>query len=161
MPNPGQLNLRSGGQFILSGSIELGQCAVTVEQDSALRIYGSLGLSASSMVNDGTVECYFGDLYQMDGFSLVNNGELRLIGWQEMMALGDATNHGEIHVTGQRIEGTLVNEEDGTIILEWEDETLRVSGRLDNRGTIRGARGAYIETVDGGSFTGNPVTYGE
>ena len=161
MPNPGQLNLRTGGQFILSGNIELGQCAVTVERDSALRIYGSLGLSASSMVNDGTVECYFGNLYQMDGFSLLNNGELRLIGWQEMMALGDTTNHGEIHVTGQRVEGTLVNEEDGTIILEWEDETLRVSGRLDNRGTIRGARGAYVETVNGGSFTGNPVTYGE
>lgn len=161
MPNPGQLNLRSGGQFILLGNIELGQCAVTVERGSALRIYGSLGLSASSMVNDGTVECYFGNLYQMDGFSLLNNGELRLIGWQEMMALGDTTNHGEIRVTGQRIEGTLVNEEDGTIILEWEDETLRVSGRLDNRGTIRGARGAYVETVDGGSFTGNPVTYGE
>lgn len=161
MPNPGQLNLRTGGQFILSGSIELGQCKVSVEQDSALWIYGSLGLSASSMVNDGTVECYFGDLYQMDGFSLVNNGELRLIGWQEMMALGDTTNHGQITVSGQRIEGTLVNEADGTIILDWEDETLRVSGHLDNRGTIRGARGAYIETVDGGSFTGNPVTYGE
>ena len=161
MPNPGQLNLRTGGQFILLGSIELGQCKVSVEQDSALRIYGSLGLSASSMVNDGTVECYFGTLYQMDGFSLLNNGELRLIGWQEWMALGDTTNHGEIRVTGQRLEGTLVNEEDGIIILEWEDQTLRVSGRLDNRGTIRGARGAYVETVGGGSFTGNPVTYGE
>lgn len=162
MPNPGQLNLRSGGQFILSGNIELGQCAVTVEQDSALWIYGSLGLSASSMVNDGAIECFFGDLYQLDNTTtLLNNGELRLIGWQEMMALGDVTNHGQIHITEQRIEGTLVNEEDGTIFLEWEDGTLRVSGRLDNRGTIRGARGTYIETVDGGSFTGNSVTYGE
>ncbi len=162
MPDPGQLNLQSGGQFILSGSIELAQCELTVERDSALRIYGSLGLGTSHVINDGTVECFFGDLYQLNNTTtLLNNGELRLIGWQEMMALGDTTNHGGIHVTGQRIEGTLVNEEDGTIILEWEDETLRVSGRLDNRGTIRGARGAYIETVDGGSFTGNPVTYGE
>ncbi len=160
MPDPGQLNLRTGGQFILLGSIELAQCELTVEQDSALRIYGSLGLGTSHVINDGAIECYFGNLYQLDNTTtLLNNGELRLIGWQEWMALGDTTNHGEIRVTGQRIEGTLVNEEDGTIILEWEDETLRVSGRLDNRGTIRGARGAYVETVDGGSFTGNPVIY--
>lgn len=160
MPDPGQLNLRSGGQFIIINGIELGQCAVTVDQDSALRVYGGLGLFDSSMINGGIFECFFGNLYQQ-GSSLVNHDELRLTGWQERMALGDVTNHGQITVTGQRIEGTLVNEEDGTIILEWEDETLRVSGRLDNRGTIRGARGTYIETVDGGSFTGNPVVYGE
>ena len=161
MPDPGQLNLRTGGQFILLGSIELAQCELTVERDSALLIYGSLGLGTSHVVNDGTIECYFGSLYQLDNTTtLLNNGELRLIGWQEMMALGDVTNHGEINVTGQRVEGTLVNGEDGVITLEWEDETLRVSGRLDNRGIIRGARGTYIETVDGGSFTGNPVIYG-
>lgn len=78
------------------------------------------------------------------------------------MNLGDVTNHGQITIGGrQRVSGTLVNEEDGTITLDWEDNTLIVSGngRLDNRGTIRGARGTYIETVDGGSFTGNSVVY--
>lgn len=160
MPDPGQLNLRNGGQFIITNNIELGQCTVSVDGDSALRLYGSLGLINSSVTNNGAIECFFGHLYQQ-GTSLLNNGELRLIGWQEMMALGDTVNHGQITVTGQRVEGTLVNEEDGIIVLEWEDETLRVSGRLDNRGTIRGARGTYIETVDGGSFSGSPVIYGE
>lgn len=160
MPNPGTLDLRGGGRFLITGNIEFGQCGVTVEQDSDLWIYGYLGLSDCNVTNHGRIVADFGNLNQMDGGSLTNYGELHLTGWEEMSNLSDVTNHGEIVVAGQqRVSGTLVNEADGTIKLAWEDNTLRVSGRLDNRGTIRGARGTYIETVDGGTFTGNPVIY--
>lgn len=163
MPDPGTLDLRGGGRFLIMGNIEFGQCDVTVEQDSDLWVYGYLGLSNCNVTNHGRIVSDFGNLNQMnDGGSLTNYGELHLTGWEEMSNLGDVTNHGEIVIAGQqRVLGTLVNEADGTIKLIWEDNTLRVSGRLDNRGAIRGARGTYIETVDGGSFTGNSVTYGE
>jgi len=34
-----------------------------------------------------------------------------------------------------------------------------VSGRLENKGRIQGREGTYVETVEGGVFTGNPVVY--
>lgn len=162
MPDPGQLDLKNGGTFIISGSIEFGQCAVTVDRDSALRVHGSLGLINCDVTNQGQIEANWGNLYQQGG-SLVNHGELLLRGWENMADLGSSvTNHGQIVIAGrQMVSGTLVNEADGTITLEWEDQTLQVNGQLVNNGVIRGARGSYIETVNGGSFTGDPVVYGE
>ncbi len=162
MPDPGRLTLRGGGTFIIKGNIEFGQCDMTVEDGAALRVYGTLGLINCKVTSAGLIDADFGNLYQEAGGSIANHGEMRLTGWPESVNLGDVTNHGQITIGGrQRVSGTLVNEEDGTITLDWEDNTLIVSGngRLDNRGTIRGARGTYIETVDGGSFTGNSVVY--
>lgn len=160
MPDPGRLDLRNGGAFVMAGSIEFGQCAVTVDRDSALCVYGSLGLINCNVANKGQIASNFGYLYQ-EGGSLTNHGELYLVGWDEMMNLGDVSNHGQITIAGrQLVSGTLVNEADGVMTLVWEDCPLHVSGHLVNGGSIWAARGTYIDTGDGGSFSGSSVTYG-
>lgn len=155
-----RIGLSNGGVLMNGGGMELAGCAVDVGQNSAFYSYSHLGLHNCAVTNGGRLESFFGNLEQ-EGGSLVNSGELCLIGWEDYARLGgEVRNRGEMAVGGrQRVSGTLVNEEDGVLTLEWEDCPLRVSGRLDNRGAIRGARGTYVETVDGGSFTGNQAVY--
>lgn len=156
------ISVSGGGVVINNSGVELRGASLDVGSNSAFCNYSSLLLDDCTVKNEGRIESNFGDLHQWGG-SLVNGGELYLIGWENMANLGgEARNRGLLHIGGQHtVSGTLVNEADGSIELNWEDSPLRVSGRLSNGGLIRGAKGTYIETVDGGSFSGNPVSYGE
>ncbi len=156
----GAVEIHSGAQLINTSSLRLDGCTLRTDGDSFVYNYGGdMRLTDCDVVNDGSFRSFFGGLLQ-EGGSFLNNGRAEFTGWEHMTVLnGDVSNHGELIVGGrQDIGGSLVNEQDGSMLLDWEDP-LQVSGRLENKGRIGGRKGAYVETVGGGIFTGNPVVY--
>lgn len=156
----GTVDVAGGGQLINVGGLLLDGCALRVDRDGSLHTYCDLKLTGCDVVNEGSLQSFFGWPNQ-EGGSFINNGRAEFMGWEHMAFLnGDVSNHGELVLGGrQEIGGTLVNEEDGSIILDWEGNSLPVTGHLENKGRIWGRNGTYVETVGGGRFTGNPVVY--
>ena len=155
-----EVNVSGGGRVIDINGSRLEGCSVRIDSGSALNCYTSLELIRCDVVNDGSFDSFFANLYQ-EGGSFRNNGRAGFIAWLSMINLnGDVSNHGEMVIGGsQFVGGTLVNETGGSLTLEWENSPLRVAGRLENGGRIRAAKGSYVETVDGGVFAGSPVIF--
>ena len=155
-----EIVLSSGGRLVNVSGIVLNNCVLRID-GGFLFNYNNLELNGCQIENSGFLESYWACLRTDGDSSLVNRGEINIRGWEWMTDLdGELTNHGQMTFGGtHRISGSLVNQEDGRIVLEWEDHPLQAAGRLENLGTIQGARGAYVETVDGGVFTGNQVSY--
>ena len=110
-------------------------------------------------MNDGTLTI-FGSIDQGGG-NLTNNGQMTLGQYGRIWLSGSVSNHGEMLFTsGGDLEGRLVNEEDGVIVIEGsgQDSCPIVRGTLDNQGVIRAPNGGDLY-VDGGRVTGNLIIY--
>lgn len=154
----GGINLSDGGRLIQLNGLQLDGGSLYIDGGGELLIFGSLELLHSNVENNGLFRSYFNNLYQ-EGGSFANNGRTEIIGWNYYANLsGNVSNHGDLIIGGiQAVHGTLINETDGAITLEWENCPLQVFGRLENKGSIQAAKGAYVETVEGGIFTGSQV----
>ncbi len=160
-PNDGAVIQLSDARYLSSiGPLELHGAQVSIDR-SLLRGTGGIYLNGCAvdiaqhgeLLTDGCGVHFDGDTV------ITNYGGLHLNGWDTQELACQTANYGEMSTNSEAVfSGSLVNEGSLTIWTSPND-LVRVSGRLENRGTVEFTNGGKFQPWAAGTVTGMPQQY--
>lgn len=160
IPNEEAVIQLSGARYVNSlGGMRLTRAEVRVES-GMLRGCGSMELYGCSVdVGERGELLPTGCGQYFDPDTVITNcGKLDVSGEDDREFACRLTNFGQLSFTGaEEISGTVVNE--GEMLISGCDSLLRVSGALENRGTVTFARGGRFQPWAAGTISGVPEEY--